>query len=253
MAKQIRMTAEEIDAAMAKAREQLTAQKSSDGKIKVEVTLPVVKKRVRIQFSTIAYVKMLSLIQEFATEVAWHGIVTKEGDGLFRISDILVYPQEVTGATVRTGEEYRNWLFNLDDKTFGSLRMQGHSHVSMSASPSSQDLSDQSITLDQMGSRCKFYIFMVWNKSLKHDVRVYDLEANLLYEDGDVDISIGESGVDLASFIAGAKEMVRTPAKIIPARQESYFHQGYSDYPDDDPWPLGKGPVARTVKARKKP
>jgi hypothetical protein len=85
----------------------------------------------------------------------------------------------------------------LDDDTFSSLRMQGHSHVNMSVSPSPQDLTDQATTLDQMGSGCKFYIFMVWNKRLERDARIYDLEENLLYESGDVDIIIGESDLAL--------------------------------------------------------
>ena len=74
MAKPIKITATEIDAALAKAREQMQSQKSIDGKIKVEVKLPALDKRARIQFTSVAYAKMLALIQGFATEVAWHGI-----------------------------------------------------------------------------------------------------------------------------------------------------------------------------------
>jgi hypothetical protein len=259
MAKQIKPTEAAVDAALAQARKQLLAQKSADGKLKVEVNLPAAEKRVRVQFTPVAYAKMLSLIHEFGTEVAWHGIVIRESMDLFRINDILVYPQGVTGTTVRTNESYANagksaWLMQLDDDTFNALRMQSHSHVNMDAKPSPQDLTDQSIILDQMGSGCDFYIFMVWNKRLEHDIRVYDLEANLLYEDGDVDVSIGENGIDLSGFAAGAKELVKTPA---PVKQTSFYPQrgydGLCDYPpDDDPWPIGKSPHARAVKARRR-
>jgi hypothetical protein len=117
-------------------------------------------------------------------------------------------------------------------------------------------LTDQSVTLDQMGSRCKFYVFMVWNKSLKHDVRVYDLEENLLYEEGDVDISISEDGVDLASFVAAAKEMVKAPVKTTQVKQESYFPPGYGSLyecpGDDEPFYSGAGPRVKVAKGGKR-
>jgi len=256
MAKQIKPTEAAIDAALAQARARLLKEKSADGKIKVEVKLPAAEKRVRVQFTPAAYAKMLALIHGFATEVAWHGIVTKVSDALFRISDILVYPQTVTGTSVRTEEqEYTKWLLDHDDSTFNALRMQGHSHVNMRTSPSGTDTDDQKTILGQMGSDCKFYIFMIWNKKLEHNIWVYDLEANLLYEDGDVDVSIGEDGIDLSGFVAGAKELVKTPA---PVKQTSFYPQrgydGLCDYPpDDDPWPIGKSPNARAVKARRRP
>ena len=247
MAKPIKITATEIDAALAKAREQLESQKSIDGKIKVEVKLPALAKRANIQFTPVAYAKMLSLIQGFATEVAWHGIVSKLGEGLFRISDILVYPQSVTGATVRTDERvYTAWLLKQEDDVFNNLRMQSHSHANMKASPSPQDLTDQGIILDQMGSGCKFYIFMIWNKKLEFFIRVYDLEANLLYETEDVDVSLCEEGTDLEAFFGRAKELVevntpgKTSTKIVPATQypaDDYPFPGY----DDEPPGYGRG------------
>jgi len=195
-------------------------------------------------------------IQGFSTEVGWYGITEKVNDALYRVSDILVYPQEVTGSTVRTDTElHTKWMMEKDDDTYNSLRMQGHSHVNMGTKPSPQDLIDQSIILDQMGSDCEFYIFMVWNKKLEHDIRVYDLEANLLYEDGDVDLSIGENGANLKSFVAGAKELVKVPAPAVPAKQLGCYPQGFDEsygYPGDDPWPLGKGPIARVARGGRK-
>ena len=243
MAKPIQMAETEIDAALARARQQLLAQKSADGKIQVEVNLPTVKKRARVQFSPVAYAKMLTLIHGFATEVAWHGIVTRVRDGLFRISDILVYPQTVTGASVRTDErEYGKWLMEFDDDTFNSLRMQGHSHVNMRVSPSGTDTNDQKIVLDQMGGGCKFYIFMIWNKKLERSIWVYDLEENLLYETEDVDVSIGEKNIDLEAFLAGAKGAVEVsiPEK---AATQPFRYQGnpFPGYDDEPPPGYGRG------------
>lgn len=249
MAKQIKPTPEAVDAALSQAREQLLAQKSTDGNLKVEVKLPVSEKRMRVQFAPVAYAKMLALIQGFSTEVGWYGIVTKASDSLYRIKDILVYPQEVTGATIRTDtERHTKWLMERDDETYCALRMQGHSHVHMAAKPSAQDLTDQSIVLDQMGSGCKFYIFMVWNKKLEHDIRVYDLDANLLFEDKDVDLSIGENGANLRSFVADAQSLVKAPSKA-PAKH-AFSYQG--QYPPGDDYPWTGGPAVRVVKGGKK-
>jgi len=255
VAKQIKPTEAAIDAALAKAREQLLAGKSADGKLKVEVKLPASEKRVRIQFTPVAYAKMLALIHGFATEVAWHGLVTKVNDGLFRITDILVYPQTVTGATVRTDEqEYTKWLLDHDDETFNALRMQSHSHVNMRTSPSGTDVNDQGIILDQMGSGCKFYIFMIWNKKLERSVWVYDLEANLLYETEDVDVSIGQEDTNLETFLTGAKELVKTtpPPKVIAAAAQyprDFDYPGYSDEPPFQGfYPQGVG--VKTAKRR---
>ena len=247
MAKQIQPTEAAIDAALEKARTQLLSQKSADGKIKVEVKLPAQDKRARVQFAPVAYAKMLALIQGFATEVAWHGIASKLEDGLFRISDILVYPQSVTGASVRTDEQkYSKWLMDFDDDAFNALRMQGHSHVNMRVAPSGTDVTDQKIILDQMGHKCKFYIFMIWNKKLECNVWIYDLEANLLYETEDVDISIGEGNSDLNAFVTGARAVVEVtpPGKaaaktIVQSAQypPDYAFPGY----DDEPPGYGRG------------
>ena len=251
MAKPIKITEAEIDSALANARTQLLAQKSADGKIKVEVKLPALDKRARIQFTPVAYSKMLALIHGFATEVAWHGIVEKVRDGLFRISDIMVYPQMVTGATVRTDEcEYSQWLLSLPDETFNNLRMQGHSHVNMKPSPSPQDMTDQSIILDQMGSDCLFYIFMIWNKKLERSIWIYDLEANLLYSTEDIDVSIGEENTDLNAFLSEAKEMVEVS---IPGKTATKHIQFPADtFPgyDDEPPGYGRGSQSIGVKAR---
>jgi len=256
MAKSIRITATEIDAALEKAREQLQSQKSLDGRIRVEVKLPALKKRACIQFTPAAYAKMLALIQGFATEVAWHGIATKVREGLFRISDVLVYPQTVTGATVRTDERvYGQWLRNLPDEIFNNLRSQSHSHVNMKTSPSSQDLIDQSIILDQMGDGCKFYIFMIWNKKLERNIRIYDLEENLLYDDDDIDVTIGEENTDLETFLAGAREVVEVPLPgraIAKAADQNALYPADYVFPGYDDEPRGyQGVGVRAVKGGK--
>ena len=165
--------------------------------------------KVKIIFKPAAYVKMLTLLSEFSDEVAWHGIVDRCGDDQFVISDILVYPQEVSGATVNTDqEEYTKWLVSIPDDVFNRMHMQGHSHVNMACTPSSTDLTHQQAIVDQLHGD-HFYIFMIWNKRLEHNIKVYDFRDNALYEDKDCIVSVEDDGLDLGEFVSGAKKIVK--------------------------------------------
>ena len=84
--------------------------------------------------------------------MAWCAERCEEKD-TYLISDILVYPQEVTGSTVTTDQnEYEMWLMKQEDDVFNNIRMQGHSHVNMSTSPSSVDLNLYDGILSQLDS-----------------------------------------------------------------------------------------------------
>lgn len=164
-----------------------------------------------LTFSSVAFAKMVMLLQHFDSEVAWHGVAyrdEKEGN-LFHITDIMVYPQLVSGSTVNTDQDkYQEWLYALDDEHFNNLRMQGHSHVGFSTTPSGVDETHQEKILSQLDEDM-FYIFMIWNKKFEHTIKIYDMLNNTLYEDSDVKIFIGNEGVDLDAFIKGAKETVK--------------------------------------------
>jgi hypothetical protein len=85
--------------------------------------------------------------------------------------------------------------------------MQGHSHVSMSVSPSGVDEGHRAQILDQLDEDM-FYIFMVWNKRLETHTLIYDMANNVLYEDSDVTVKIlGDDSMD--EFLADAKEKVQ--------------------------------------------
>lgn len=170
--------------------------------------------KVHIIFTPSAYVKMLTLLNGFSDEVAWHGIVDRRGENAFIISDILVYPQEVTGSTVNTDqEEYTKWLSAIPMDTFNRMHMQGHSHVNMAVSPSAVDLNHQDAIVSQL-SGDHFYIFMIWNKRLEHNIKVFDFRDNTLYEDKDCIVSVGARDFSSVKFLADAKDQVKrkTPA-----------------------------------------
>lgn len=156
--------------------------------------------------------------------------------------DILVYPQQVSGATVNTDqEEYTNWLYGLEDAVFNALKMQGHSHVDMGVSPSSVDLTHQSEILSQLEGDM-FYIFMIWNKRLEHTIKIYDLGSNTLYEDEDIQLVCP----DLEDFLTQADQMVKkkSSAPAAKSKKSSAGYSAYSGYPyypaaKDDPYGYG--------------
>lgn len=165
--------------------------------------------KVKIIFTPSAYIKMLTLLREFSDEVAWHGIVDRHGDDGFVISDILVYPQEVTGSTVNTDqEEYTKWMNAIPMDTFNRMHMQGHSHVNMQVNPSAVDLNHQESIVSQLHGD-HFYIFMIWNKRLEHNIKVYDFRENTLYEDKDCVVTVAARGFDTIKFVQDAKDQVK--------------------------------------------
>jgi hypothetical protein len=159
-----------------------------------------------------AFVKMIQLIQNFDTEVAWYGVVKRSpvDDTRFLISDILVYPQIVTGGTAEADDDEGTWLYSdeVGDK-FEDLRMQGHSHVTMPTSPSSTDLRDQERVINQARKEDFFYIFMIWNKKFEVTCKIFDFKTNTLYEKDDVEICTSDEGVDMAAFLEDAKKKVK--------------------------------------------
>lgn len=172
--------------------------------------------KANIVFTPEAYVKMVLLLRHFESEVAWHGVVKKESASRYIITDILVYPQKVSGATVNTDQEdYQKWLISMDDEVFNSIHMQGHSHVRMSTGPSAVDLTHQEQIVRQIGES-DYYIFMIFNKELQHHVFLYDGSQNIAFEDADIVLSVeGETFTDTA-FIENADKLVKrtvyTPA-----------------------------------------
>lgn len=212
MSKPIKLTDELLQKIQEEFIEKVKSTKMFDGKLEYSRTFKWEgdDDRATVYLSSIAFAKMNSLIQQFNDEVAWHGVVHRDeqNPSIFYITDILVYPQVVTGATVNTDQEaYQTWLYSFDDDVFNNIRMQGHSHVNMGVSPSGVDTTHQEKILEQI-SDDDYYIFMIWNKRYEHFVRIFDLKNNTLYDTADVDVYIGDAGVDLQAFISSAKEIV---------------------------------------------
>lgn len=213
MSKIIRMTPEYIEECRKDFEASLKNAKLADGKITFTKTFETEKKKATLYFTAEAWVKMVMLLQEFSKEVAWHGVahrIENEDADEYIITDILVYPQEVSSTTVEMDtERYATWLQeNDDDERFYNIHMQGHSHVNMAPNPSGVDLSHQEEILAQLGDD-DFYIFMIYNKSYKHNIKIYDLQKNVLFEDGDIEVKIHDAAVGFEQFIKEAKDMVK--------------------------------------------
>lgn len=212
MSKIIRMTPEIAAECRRDFESALSSAKMSDGKINFTKVLPQSSEKATVFFSQKAYLKTVALINSFDSEVAWHGVAVRGEDTTkheYTVKDILVYPQEVTGATVNTDQvEYQTWLYELDDDTFNNLRFQAHSHVNMGVTPSSVDLANQERMLEQLHDDM-FYIFMIFNKKMDVSCKIYDMGKNILFETGDVSIKVESDGLDLSAFVKGAKESVK--------------------------------------------
>lgn len=224
MSRPIKITDEYRAAALREFAEALLRMRMTDGKISYTRELVNTSRRATVYFTPSAWMKMYMLITNFDKEVAWHG-VAKRGDDPTKdeyiISDILVYPQKVTAATVETDqEEYENWLYSQPDEVFNNLRMQGHSHVNMGVSPSSVDTTHQEKIMRQLDDDM-FYIFMIWNKSFTKWVKVYDFAKNTMFETSDLDVKIISEDCDLDAFLKDAKGLVKNT-------YTTYGNGGYS-------------------------
>lgn len=219
MSKIIKMTPEHIEECKRDFEEVLRNAKLSDGRISFSKSFSSIDRKARLLFTEIAWLKMQTLIREFNNEVAWHGIAMRGDDDDYIISDILVYPQEVTGATVTTDQEkYQMWLMSHDDDVFNNIRMQGHSHVNMQVTPSGVDTSLYDRILEQLDDTM-FYIFLIYNKRGDKTIKIYDMAKNVMFDTPDVTVAIMDDGTGTEKFLRDAKEMVKTKVYTTPAYQ----------------------------------
>lgn len=230
MSRPIKMTPEYLEECRSDFEKALQLVKMSDGKLNFTKAFSNGSRKAVVYFTPAAWAKMVILINEFDKEVAWHGVAHRVGEAEgetapagpeceYIITDILVYPQEVSSASVEMNtEEYAVWLMeNMEDERFSRIRMQGHSHVRMGTTPSSVDLNHQEEIL-QMLDGDDFYIFMIWNKMFSSDIKVYDMRENTLFENSDVAVHILDEVGNLNEFLADAKAKVKN---------KTYTYQSY--------------------------
>lgn len=140
-------------------------------------------KELKVEFTAESYKQMRELIDVCKEEIGWHGIVRRTAPDTFLIEQILVYPQEVTGTTVKATDDYPMWLGQFNDEDFNAIRFQGHSHVNMSVSPSGVD---QELYAGILAQEPEFYIFLISNKRGTNWIEIHLPEFNLIYETKDI-------------------------------------------------------------------
>lgn len=232
----------------------LSNVKLSEGKLNYTKSFGDIKRAATVYFTKLAWDKMQALIQQTDKEVAWHGLAYRGEDDKdeYFITDILVYPQEVTGAEVNTDQKkYQMWLMSHEDDVFNNIRMQGHSHVNMGVTPSSVDNSLYERILEQLDDEM-FYIFLIYNKRGDKTFKIYDLAKNILFETGDVTVKVmddfdslvqinidglsEEENIALSTFLAEYRtkkqvdEFVKNAKQMVTAKVYRYSGGSYGGY-----------------------
>ena len=86
---------------------------------------------------------------------------------------------------------------------------------------------------------------MIYNKSFKRNIKIYDLQKNILFEDGDVDVKIYDAAVGFDAFIKDAKDMVKDKVyRYQPPTTGSQYGQQYGGQQYGKPYnPLSSTPA----------
>lgn len=145
-----------------------------------------ITQKAEVHFASAAFYKMWALVEACSKEIAWDGIVYRDEENphVFYVTDIIVYPQMVSGATVDTDDiPYLEWLNGLDDETFNHRRFNGHSHVNMGVTPSATDMTYREQSILNIND---FFIFGVFNKRQEFNFQIYDVENNIIYDKDDI-------------------------------------------------------------------
>ena len=217
MSRPIIITPDLYDKILEDVRKKLEETKSANGKFTYSCDFQTIDDRkTEVCFTPTAWIKMTSLVREYVSEVGWHGIAERTENG-FLVSDIIMYPQTVTGSTVTTDqEELGKWIADIDENKLKKIRFHGHSHVNFGVTPSSVDMEQRQQFLGQLGAD-DFYIFMIINKKGDATMAVYDLRDNMLYDTKDIAFCVCDVEEDTLTFVDDTKNMVKTHSYAQPA------------------------------------
>lgn len=222
----------------------LAEAKLSDSKFTFSTDIGKVDAKATVYFTEEAYLKMITLVYHCSSEIGWQGFAYRldnpEENG-YLVTDIMVYPQIVTGSTVDTDQEkYREWMRGFSIEEFRNVSFQGHSHVDFGATPSGDDDKLYRTFLAQL-TKDRFYIFAIFNKKNSHWCEVYDMQKNLHFESSDVEVQVVDGDAyKIRSFYSDAIAKLSKPTYTAPAKTTyggsySYgFGKGYKKYDNYD-------------------
>ena len=223
------------------------------------------KDKVFVTFTMKAYIKMRDLVDRYASEVGWFGFIDKISDLEYQITDICVYPQLVTGATVKETNE--SWDDDMPMEQIKRRHFHGHSHVNMAPSPSTTDMKHRDDQVSMVKSD-SFYLFMITNKSCAWTAALFDLANNVVYNTDDIliDVDLGD-GEMLSDFVDESRKMIKTstPALVNSMMAERAAANGTkvpaipttsNVYKGNNPWmpkPKAEKPKAEKEVKKKEP
>lgn len=223
------------------------------------------KDKVFVTFTMKAYIKMRDLVDRYASEVGWFGFIDKISDLEYQITDICVYPQLVTGATVKETNE--SWDDDMPMEQIKRRHFHGHSHVNMAPSPSTTDMKHRDDQVSMVKSD-SFYLFMITNKSCAWTAALFDLANNIVYNTDDIliDVDLGD-GEMLSDFVDESRKMIKTstPALVNSMMAERAAANGAkvpaipttsNVYKGNSPWmpkPKAEKPKAEKEVKKKEP
>lgn len=134
-----------------------------------------IREDIKIVLSEKVSAKIDRLLISLNTEVGFYGLVEKlvsKGITYFRITDILIYPQVVTGMNTATDDLQMANFFIENASRIKQIRYHGHSHVNMPTIPSLTDTAHMKEIVSSL-KEDEFYIFQIFNRSNRISSIVY--------------------------------------------------------------------------------
>ena len=191
----------------------------------------VASDKITIKYTREAYLRMQALVDSFNTEVMWYGLSEKTGEKEYKIYDVRMCKQYVTGTKVDTEDEDTLEFYDeLSEEELNHLRFQAHSHVRMSTSPSGTDTQNQQDIVQSLSGQ-GYYIFQIWNKSGDINTCLYDIDGNTYYDRKDIDLVIEDSMGSLKDFVSYAETLVlekKYPYQTYYPQQKKENYAGYT-------------------------
>ena len=224
------------------------------GSFKFEKTVSMTpQEKIVIRFTPQAYLRCLQMVKDFSSEIGWYGLIEKVNSVTYRVYDIIVCDQKVSGSRVITDDEdVAKFYTELDPKKGKFMHFQAHSHVNMGTTPSSIDLENQKSTVMNMSGH-GFYLFQIWNKNLDINSFLYDLDANLFYDRDDILVVVEDDEFDtMSEFINNAKDKVKTITYTTQASTKTPTPQSFEDFMQTYQEETGKTPALPSEKPQKK-
>lgn len=139
----------------------------------------------QVMINPIAISKMWTYVDECSDEIGWLGTAIKDGNDYY-IQDVYLFDQDVHSTTTEITPEgltkFAEAMLEQSDgiEIWNNLKVWGHSHVSMSVSPSSQD-DHQMETFADCGH--EWFIRIIANKKGDLVIDLYDFKASVAFID----------------------------------------------------------------------